>query len=362
MAPPDVRRRGGLPSRLALAGLSLVLALGCGEGAFRAWLGASQQEARSDDDWRRRITEMNRTLYRRSQDPALIYEPNPGSSYDMGGWQAAFNQAGVRDDREFEPVPAGRRVAILGDSIAWGEHLALEQTVGRRLEALLPGAEVLNFGVTGYDTAQEAAWYLRGVRPLAPTDVVLVFCLNDLLIMSGPYNAWADEAGARRKEDQDELLERIAPVRAETVEWVMHQRERRARLKLLARARALLVTSTFHRSARYTDEFLVMEGRPEVRARTVEALRRLGAATAQDEARAWLVISPVLREWSGYRWSGIHAWITEEAQAAGFEVIDPIESWRGLHQPEELRFYGDSLHYSARGNEVLAETIADAIR
>ena len=357
-----VRGLRWLASRLLLAALSLLIALVCAEGVFRAWTARQRARAQTDDDWRVRVTEMNRTLYRRSSDPRLIYEPTPGARYSMGGWQAAFNQAGIRDEREFERRPTGRRVALLGDSIAWGEHLSLDQTLGRRLEERLSGTEVLNFGVTGYDTAQELAWYERAARPFASTDVLLVYCLNDALIMSGPYNAWATEEEASLKREQDALLERLAPIRAETVEWVMSRREEAATLTLLARLRTLLRTSTYHRSADYTDEFLVMYAQDQAWARIEAALTRLGAAIEADGARAWLAISPVLREWQGYRWTGIHERVAEAGRAAGFEVIDPLESWRADRRPEELRFFSDSLHYSAAGNRAFAEVIARAMQ
>ena len=363
MSEPAGRRgRRGLGSRLLVAAVSTLLALVCAEAAFRAWTARQRAEAHSDDGWRARITEMNRTLFRRSDDPRLVYEPAPGASYDMGGWQAAFNGIGARDDREFAPAPSGRRVVLLGDSIAWGEHLALEQTLARQLELRLEGAEVINFGVTGYDTVQELAWYERAGRGVAPTDVLLVFCLNDLLIMSGPYNAWADDGEAERKRRQDALLERLAPVRAETVESVMQRREEAATFTLLARLRTLVRTATYHRSRGYTDELLLMYGQPEARGRMEAGLRGLGAAIQADGARPWLAISPVLREWEGYRWAGVHEGVAAVAVEAGFEVIDPLEGWRRSRTPEELRFFGDSLHYSAEGNRALADAIAAAMR
>jgi len=355
-------RTRGLASRLAVAALSLLIALVCAEGVFRAWTARQRARAHSDDGWRDRVTEMNRTLYRRSADPRLVYEPVPGARYSMGGWEAAFNPAGIRDDREFEPTPSGRRVVLLGDSIAWGEHLALEQTIARRLEEELDGAEVLNLGVTGYDTGQALARYERTGRRFAPTDVLLVYCLNDVLIMSGPYNAWADDEEAAAKRRQDELLERLAPVRAETVEQVMRRREEEALFTLLARLRTVVRTSTYHRSRRYTDELLLMHDQPEAWGRVVEALEGLGAAVRADGARPWLAISPVLREWEDYRWAGIHERVEHVAEGAGFGVIDPLPAWRRTRLPEELRFFGDSLHYSAEGNRAFAEAIADAMR
>jgi hypothetical protein len=330
-----------------------VLALLIAEGVFRLVLSERKDDTHEAWEWRQRITEMNRTLYRPSDDPRLVYEPVPGAG--------EFNSVGARDAREFESHPSGRRIAVLGDSIAWGEHLSFRETFPHQLEGLLAPAEVINFGVTGYDTADELARYERVVRPLHPTDVVVVYCLNDILIMSGPWNVHGDEAARARKKAQDELLEEIAPVRAETVEWVLGRREESARVKLFARAHTLIMSARYDRRADYTDEFLVMYDRPEAWARVASAMTTLGEAIAADDARAHLVISPVLRLWRDYRWQAIHARVADTARAAGFAVIDPIDDWRTRLDPSDLRFPGDSIHYSGAGSRVLARTVAGAL-
>lgn len=345
----------------AVAALATVVALVPAELIFRAVSAEQKDDSHSAWEWRQRITEMNRTLYRRSDDDRLVYEPVPGARYDMGEWDAAFNAAGFRDDHEPAPEPADRRVVMLGDSIVWGEHLALKQTLPHQLEGRMPGAEVFNLGVTGYDTAQELAWYERTARPLRPTDAVVVYCLNDILVMSGPFNAWATEAELERKKEQEALLERIAPIRAETVEWVMGRREQEATFQLLARARTLLRTTTYDRSSRYTDEFLLMYAEPEAWAGVHAAIAALGAALRADGVRPWFVISPVLRLWPDYRWAHIHEQLRGSAQAAGFTVIDPIDDWRGRYDPADLRFHGDSIHYGSDGSRVLAQLLAEAL-
>ncbi len=330
-----------------------LLALAAAEGVFRLVLDDQKGDTHEAWEWRQQITQMNRTLYRSSDDPRLVYEPMPGAG--------EFNAIGARDPREFEPTPPGRRVAVLGDSIAWGEHLSFPETLAHQLEGRLPEAEVINFGVTGYDTGDAVARYERAVRPLHPTDVVHVFCLNDILIMSGPWSAHGDEHDKARKKAQDELLDNLAPIRAETVEWVLGRREQEAPLKLLARARTVVVSARYDRRADYIDEFLLMYARPEAWARVEADITALGAAIAADGTRATFVISPVLRLWEDYRWAAIHDRVAGAATAAGFAVVDPIDAWRAAHSPADLRFPGDSIHYSGAGNRVFADTLAGAL-
>lgn len=350
-------------ARIALTLVSLLLALGLAEGAFRWREAATDDPGSGDDGWYERYRNMNRTIYRRSENDDLIYEPTPGASVEMEYGPAGFNAAGMRDEREHarEPDPERTRVAILGDSLVWSEFLPLYDSIPRRAEGSLGrDFEVLAFGVTGYDTAQEAAWYEAAVRPFAPDVVVVVFCMNDMMIMSGPFERYATDEERAQKDAQEALMAREAPVRRETIDAVLEERERNASLRIVARALGIWERWRFDRS--YTDEYLVAFRDPPRRARTRAALQRLGAALRADHARGVLVISPVLEAWDDYHWHAIHDFVRQEAEAAGFIVVDPLESWRGAHTPDEMRVGGDNLHYDESGARVMGSVIADAVR
>ncbi len=306
---------------------------------------------------------MNETLYRRSDEPGLVYEPRPSSSVEMEYGLASFNSSGMRDDREYPREPgAEARVAMLGDSLVWSEFMSQEDSLPRRVEHALGAAshEVLNFGVSGYDTAQEVLWYEKAVRPFVPAIVVLVYCMNDMMIMSGPYNRYANEEEQRRKEEQDRTLDLRAPLRRETLDQVARHEEETARLKLFARTRSLWRRATF--AGRYVDEYTFFAADAERVARRRAALSRLGEAIARDKARGVLVISPVLESWDRYHWSEIHDAVAADGRRAGFTVLDPLQEWRGRMDPKRHRFPGDNLHYNPRGNALLGEAIAETIR
>jgi len=131
---------------------------------------------------------------------AGFYEPDPvlGARHipnARGRWrQACFdvpiriNSHGFRDvEHLLEKPPGIQRIIVLGDSIAEALQVPLEGSFPRRLETLLngggggPPAEVLNFGVSGYGTAQEyLSLKTRGAQ-YRPDAVVLVFTiLNDV--------------------------------------------------------------------------------------------------------------------------------------------------------------------------------------
>lgn len=348
--------------KLALALVSFVISLGLAELGYRWWTAPDPDAPDgTDHEWRRRYNRLNETLYMRSEIDALIYEPRPDSEVEMEYGVARFNAAGLRQD--FMPAEDASdvvRVAVVGDSLVWTEFLETEHTLPSKIgDALGSGYEVLNFGVSGYDTTQEVAYYEHRVRPFHPNVVVVVFCMNDMMIMSGPYERHATDAEKERKHAQDRLLDDRAPVRRETLDWVLAQEEEEATFRTLSALGAHFRRWSFARN--YIDEYLVMLNE-EDRVETFRtAVRRVGELIREDGARAIFVISPVLDAWDDYHWDPIHDEVGHTARLAGFEVVDPLEGWRDEITPDEIRIWGDNLHYNRGGNALFGETIAEVI-
>ena len=358
-------KRGRNVGRALLVLTSLGLSLGIAEVAFRIHLASqAESEGGGDDGWYERYRHMNATIYRASLDEELVYEPTPTSRVEMEYGDAGFERHGIRAEHDVSDAPdASRtRIAFVGDSIVWSEYMAVTDALPQRTEEALGHAhyEVLNFGVSGYDTGQEALWYERAVRPMQPRIVVVVFCMNDFFVMSGPFERHAHGAQRARKDAQDVFFAEVAPIRRETIDGVAEQAEREATFRLLARAQGQFVRWRFE--SNYTDEYLVAFNEPAMRARVERGIARLGASIHADGARAMLVVSPILERWEDYRWSALSEFVAGEATRAGFEVIDPLDAWRAQGvDPEELRMGRDNLHYGRRGNRRLARVIADRI-
>lgn len=351
-----------LARKFALMIGATVLSLGLAECAFREY---QAREAKSyDDSWHADMKKMNGTIYRRSDDATLVYEPVPNASVQMPYGSAGFNAQSMRDDREYSvaPLPGRTRVAIVGDSIVWGEDMPLEKTLPRALEREL-GAEhfeVLGFGVTGYDTVQEAEWYRRTVRAFHPAIVIVVYCLNDIFIASGPFNKWATPAELQVKEDQEALANSLAPVREETIEDLSQHEEEHATFHLFARARTVWRVRRYEHDPAYTDNYILLYGQKDLFGRTSGALTQLAADVRADGAAPHLVISPIIRSWSAYHWSGIHEQVASAARAAGFAVHDPLETLRASYSEGQVRV--DSLHFNGAGTTALAAFIASKVR
>jgi lysophospholipase L1-like esterase len=344
---------------LLVAGLALGLALA--EWLLGGPLRPPVADLR-DTSWKAELDAMHAALHQ--ADPALVYAPRPGASVEMPYGTAAFDARGLRPiDSPVRPDPAARTVAVLGDSLVWGELLGPHETLPAALQGAL-GADhrVLNAGVTGFDTAQEAAWYRRAVRPLQPDVVVLVVCLNDLLIRSGPFHPHATRPQREAHAAQEAWLDAQAPIRNETVSTQWLRERRGGGSQVLAAARHVW---RWHRlyslPGGYTDDYLLSLGRPERVAAMRAALDTLGADLRADGAAGALVISPGLYGWHRYPWGPLHAAVGEAGRAAGFTVLDPITDWGDL-DPEPFRFAGDNLHYTADGADHFARWLAPRLR
>ena len=345
--------------RIAASLVGAILALGAAElllgGPLRPEL-----QAERDAGWQQALHRMHAEIYR--ADPELVYVPRPGASVDMDYGPAAFNFQGLRKAGPVGPKGEAKRVILLGDSLVWGELLAPEEALPAALEQELgPGFEALNLGVSGYDTVQELGWYQRAGRPLAPDVVVLVYCLNDMLIQSGPYGIHADAQGLRAQEEEQAWLEARAPLRNETVNRLWWAARGGDGSQVVA---ALQHAWRWHRlfslPGGYVDDYLLAAREPSRVERSTRALAALGQAIHSDGARPILVLSPALYWWHHYQWGEIHALIRGAGEAAGFEILDPLARWAG-EEPAPFRFPGDNLHYTAWGTRRLARLIAEAL-
>ncbi len=171
--------RPSLRGNLALLSISLTVAIFAGEIAARTFYPPT------------RVGPSSRPYHQISADPDLVYEPLPGASLQVreGGADLLYriNAQGWRGPEAAIPKPAGTfRILVLGDSVVFGDEVNEEESFPRQLEeALRAGSsptrryEVVNGGVLGYNTYQEAAWLRARGLPAEPDLVVLETVSND---------------------------------------------------------------------------------------------------------------------------------------------------------------------------------------
>jgi len=184
-------------ARGMLASCSLLLSLGVAELTVR-WLGLAPELA---------VLRVDRPQgsFVASIDPMLRYVPMPGSP--------GVNSLGLRD-REHRIEKDGPRVMVLGDSIAWGfcnwdGPLELSQGFPWVLEEEL-GIEVINLGVSGYDTAQEVRLLEVGGLRYEPDVVLIASTPNDVYPMaSNEFELLKGRAGWEEHQELAMLSEHI---------------------------------------------------------------------------------------------------------------------------------------------------------
>lgn len=95
----------------------------------------------------------------------IIYDLIPNLDVKFQGVETKINSCGMRSpEREAVKSPTTYRIALLGDSFAFGWGVEYQESFAHQLEVILNEAgegkikvEVLNFGVPGYSTFQEVA-------------------------------------------------------------------------------------------------------------------------------------------------------------------------------------------------------------
>ena len=99
------------------------------------------------------------------------------------GWTpVGNNSAGMRDSREYDPIPPENvlRIAAYGDSFTYGEDVAQHDAWAAQLAAGTPDLEVLNYGVPGYGPDQAYLRYQQHRRSYAPHVVLIGYMAENL--------------------------------------------------------------------------------------------------------------------------------------------------------------------------------------
>jgi hypothetical protein len=127
-----------------------------------------------------------------------------------------MNGDGLYDHQYPVAKPAGtKRILVLGDDVVYGNGESLADTLPKRLEAAYKATgksvEVLNFGVSGYDTHQEIEFFKTTGLKYRPDIVVVVYVLNDNRYASQELRDLSDvEFVAARRPPNPNLLKRGA--------------------------------------------------------------------------------------------------------------------------------------------------------
>jgi len=297
--------------------------------------------------------QINRATVRRSDNPRLRFELRPGG-VARAEVEYRVNGLGLRGPETTVAKPPGvRRIAVLGDSIAFGYWVADEQGFARQLEALINQAssaqgrvEVLNFGVPGYNLEQEIEALRARALAFEPDAVVVLLCLNDL------EGLFSYELGLVQ-----ERAERRRTLLGAAREWLVG----RSRLFAWAEYRLTELEARRHfvRAKNPLEGPLYAEAVSEQQKALQGQLAVLRALLASRGIPGLVVVVPVLGErFERYPYRELHHAVMETAESERLGALDLLDCF-SAYEFRDLRV--DVVHPSPLGHRVAAHAVRDAL-
>lgn len=320
---------------LVLLLLGSLVALLVGEGVVRRWGGAPGMEVLDD------------SVFRLSENKALGYEMIPrrdadGRPIPFEDKPGSVNSWGYRDvEHSVAKAPGVTRILVLGDSITFGLRVerfsdTFPAKLERNLKAAGVSAEVINFGVCGYDTGQELELLKRRGLALQPDVVMVAYCMNDHVGIS------------------DDVLVPLL------------QRARGDAILGKPRLGRFLARSAFYRLVRYR---LIPDA---ARSRSAEsmlksysradavpgALGELSRLQGEHDFRALVVVFPFLDHLDHYAHGSAHGSIRGLCEQNGLPVLDLLPAFQSCAGSDTERIAADLFHPNADGHTCAADAIA----
>jgi lysophospholipase L1-like esterase len=301
--------------------------------------------------------------HRFTANPLMGYELVPGSvAFEDNAWYR-INQDGIRD-RDYSRIkPKGTyRIAAVGDSCTFGLGLELENTWPKQLERELrttnPHVEVINFGVMGYNTPQEAERIQEKVLGYAPDLIIIGYSLNDIGVLSRQrtvlstykgYNSFLTTGSGFA----DNLLPHF-------------------KTYLLIKNRLFLKKTNADTRPQYSKDGLKFLQKVYNRYffdayRETENWNILNAAFAKIRAitrpqiPVLFVIHTELQEMDHYLFTEIHEIVRKICLDYGFPVFDPLTEMLA-YKARDLRISATNTHPNALGNKIFVQAIARYLR
>jgi lysophospholipase L1-like esterase len=273
-------------------------------------------------------------------DPALFWAPRPGFRGTFLGRPVSINALGLRGPELARPKPAGRRrLACFGDSITFGYGVADGETYAAALgQALGPGTEVINAGVTGYTTHQVRLLLAR-LAPALELDAA-TFCIG-----------WND--ASRRPVDDRTYAGRIRAAAA--LDGLARH------VHLYRAAKSLYLRALMRRAEREWDTPPAQERVPPGRYR--ENLRAIVEECRRRGVQPVFLALPRRRR-AGEAPPAVPAQAAVLAEVAA-ELTVPLLDVGELGLPAagaNDAYFIDNLHLSVEGHRYLASRLAEALR
>jgi lysophospholipase L1-like esterase len=243
-----------------------------------------------------------------------------------------------------------KRVAVLGDSIAFGYWVREEDGFPRQLEAMLRAGgqrvEVLDFGVPGYNLDQEIETLRAKALAFQPDAVVVAFCLNDLEGIFSYELGLVQDRGARSRTLLGAARETLLR-RSLLFSWIEY------------RFSELEARRQFVRARNPTEGPLYAEAVSQQERALQDKLGVLRALLAPRGIAGLVVVFPVMGgRFERYPHRALHQAVVSAARDNGLGALDLLDCY-SAYEFRDLRV--DVVHPSPLGHRVAAHAMRDAL-
>ncbi|HEY2291882.1 MAG TPA: hypothetical protein VGM86_14370 [Thermoanaerobaculia bacterium] len=320
----------------------------------------------------------------------MVFDPELGWSIRPNGNKPLYkaNSKGLRATREYDlNVPAGKvRVAAFGDSFTHASGVPTGATWEEKLEEMVPGFEVINFGIPGSDPGQALLRYRREGIQYHPSIVLIGMMsenINRMVNVFRPFYfprsgipftkpRFAIEGGKlvlvenpiKSIDEYKELLsdpEKWLPRLGEH-DYFYQRNSRRSRFDFLPSVRFAHIIRV-----QYFDQPIFTPGgqyntRSEAYQVSFRVLDQLYREALDHGSLPVIVLFPQRRE---VKERHRHQTVTyqpllDELRRRGYRVIDLGDGFE-KYDPEAEMAHKSFLHYPTEGNQMAAEWIRDVL-
>jgi lysophospholipase L1-like esterase len=309
--------------------------------------------------------------------------------HEGGGYLVRTNASGFRCDRPFERRQAAgtRRILLFGDSFTAGEGVSNGQRYGDRLEQLVAGLEVYNFGLPATGLDQHYLVYREYAQDIEHDLLVIAVFVENIRRVGSRYRYFLNDQGERvlyakpyyTLHDGQLELHGVPPAK-QPVDPATLSEEERGHIAAVERFPRL--KRLFHRLKRrqWFDDLAIKSGlRDRMLAITgYQPIKEYGDAANP----AWLVMRALIDTWIRNHPKPVvlmpiplhhyvyglssprdyQARLRTAAEAAGAAFFDPLPALvkPPLEQRRMYYFPGDG-HLTKAGHEALAGAMAPFI-
>lgn len=290
-------------------------------------------------------------LYVPSENKIISYELNKSYEGIYSGAYTKINSQGLRDKEYSSEKPSNTyRIVVLGDSFTFGDGIALEETYTKQLENILneklndKNYEVINFGVDGYNTIQEAEVLKEKAIKFDPDLIIIGYLPND-----------AEISGQNKLDNTQEENE----IKKSAYFKFMNFLNKYSRFVQYVRAKVLNL-NLYHKG--YISYFSEIYAEDSIEwQKNMESIKKIADIGKENNIPVLLIIIPIPAKFNNYHLGDIHEKVKIESINNDLYVLDTL----AYFQNQELNEITVSMynpHLNKKGNEIIANAIYNEIK